>query len=260
MKLGGGAQITTTAQIGDGVIVDADINASAAIAFSKLASDPLARANHTGTQTKSTVSDYPAAASQAEMEAGTEVAAREMNPAGVKQAIVALGASGPLIVANPTEITVSNSAAENTLFSVSIPANTLLTGKAIRFKAYFSAFTITGNYKCDFKIKYGVTTIVTLTTPETAHLGVRKGWLEGIIMADGGSSAQKGAATLFFAVDGEEAAADAAVGYSKNSVSALGSGAEVATGALNLVLSAQFNNASVNENLTAEFWLVEKVA
>jgi hypothetical protein len=43
--------------IASGVIVNADINASAAIALSKLATDPLARANHTGSQTASTISD-----------------------------------------------------------------------------------------------------------------------------------------------------------------------------------------------------------
>jgi hypothetical protein len=40
-----------------GAILNADINASAAIALSKLATDPLARANHTGTQLLSTISD-----------------------------------------------------------------------------------------------------------------------------------------------------------------------------------------------------------
>jgi hypothetical protein len=48
----------TSADIVDGTIVNTDINASAAIALSKLAVDPLARANHTGTQTASTVSDF----------------------------------------------------------------------------------------------------------------------------------------------------------------------------------------------------------
>lgn len=41
-----------------GSIVNADISATAAIALSKLATDPLARANHTGTQTASTISDF----------------------------------------------------------------------------------------------------------------------------------------------------------------------------------------------------------
>lgn len=44
--------------IADGSIVDADISATAAIALSKLATNPLARANHTGTQLRSTISDF----------------------------------------------------------------------------------------------------------------------------------------------------------------------------------------------------------
>jgi hypothetical protein len=55
LNLGG---TITSADLVDGTIVNADINASAAIALSKLAVDPLARANHTGTQLASTVSDF----------------------------------------------------------------------------------------------------------------------------------------------------------------------------------------------------------
>ena len=55
LSLGG---TITSADLVDGTIVNADINASAAIALSKLATDPLARANHTGTQAASTISDF----------------------------------------------------------------------------------------------------------------------------------------------------------------------------------------------------------
>jgi hypothetical protein len=55
LSLGG---TITSADIVDGTIVNSDINASAAIALSKLATDPLARANHTGTQTAITISDF----------------------------------------------------------------------------------------------------------------------------------------------------------------------------------------------------------
>ena len=41
-----------------GAIADADIAVGAAIALSKLATDPLARANHTGTQVAATISDF----------------------------------------------------------------------------------------------------------------------------------------------------------------------------------------------------------
>jgi len=48
----------TSTMIANGTIVNADINNSAAIALSKLATDPLARANHTGSQAASTISDF----------------------------------------------------------------------------------------------------------------------------------------------------------------------------------------------------------
>lgn len=46
-----------SSDITDGTIVNADVSASAAIALSKLATDPLARANHTGSQLMATISD-----------------------------------------------------------------------------------------------------------------------------------------------------------------------------------------------------------
>jgi hypothetical protein len=55
LSLGG---TITSADLVDGTIVNSDINASAAIALSKLAVDPIARANHTGTQAASTISDF----------------------------------------------------------------------------------------------------------------------------------------------------------------------------------------------------------
>lgn len=56
--------ISATAGIGysklnlSGSVTNSDIAADAAISLSKLATDPLARANHTGTQTASTISDF----------------------------------------------------------------------------------------------------------------------------------------------------------------------------------------------------------
>lgn len=48
-----------------GSIVNGDISAGAAIALSKLATDPLARANHTGTQLAATISDFSTAVAAA---------------------------------------------------------------------------------------------------------------------------------------------------------------------------------------------------
>ena len=81
----------TSADIVDGTIVNADINASAAIALSKLATDPLARANHTGTQTASTVSDFD-----------TQVRTSRLDQMAAPSAAVALNAQKITGLADPT--------------------------------------------------------------------------------------------------------------------------------------------------------------
>lgn len=58
----------TSGKIADDTIVDADINASANIALSKLATDPLARANHTGTQLADTISDFDSSVQQSRLD------------------------------------------------------------------------------------------------------------------------------------------------------------------------------------------------
>lgn len=57
LKMYDGATWVAQGYVADDSITDAKINSAAGIALSKLATDPLARANHTGTQTASTISD-----------------------------------------------------------------------------------------------------------------------------------------------------------------------------------------------------------
>ncbi len=88
LNLGG---TITSADLVDGTIVNADINASAAIALSKLAVDPLARANHTGTQTASTISDFD-----------TQVRTSRLDQMSAPTAAVALNAQKITGLADPT--------------------------------------------------------------------------------------------------------------------------------------------------------------
>ena len=81
----------TSADIVDGTIVNGDISASAAIALSKLATDPLARANHTGTQTASTISDFD-----------TQVRTSRLDQMAAPTASVALNAQKITGLADPT--------------------------------------------------------------------------------------------------------------------------------------------------------------
>ena len=81
----------TSADLVDGTIVNADINASAGIALSKLAVDPLARANHTGTQAASTISDFD-----------TQVRTSRLDQMAAPTASVALNAQKITGLADPT--------------------------------------------------------------------------------------------------------------------------------------------------------------
>lgn len=74
-----------------GDIVNADISASAAIALSKLATDPLDRANHTGTQTASTISDFD-----------TQVRTSRLDQMAVPQADLDLNSQKITGLADPT--------------------------------------------------------------------------------------------------------------------------------------------------------------
>jgi hypothetical protein len=71
----------SSADIADGTIVNIDIAAGAAIALSKLATDPLARANHTGTQLAATISNFD-----------TQVRTNRLDQMAAPTAPVAMGA------------------------------------------------------------------------------------------------------------------------------------------------------------------------
>ena len=75
-----------------GSIANADIASDAAIALSKLAVDPLARANHTGTQTASTISDFD-----------TQVRTSRLDQMAAPTASVSLNTQKITGLADPTE-------------------------------------------------------------------------------------------------------------------------------------------------------------
>lgn len=95
LGLGSLATLSTvsTTEITDGTITNGDINATAAIALSKLATDPLARANHTGTQLASTISNFD-----------TQVRTSPLNLMAVPTGTVSMGSQSVTNVATPTNI------------------------------------------------------------------------------------------------------------------------------------------------------------
>lgn len=81
----------TTAKLADGAVTDAKVSATAGIALSKLATNPLARANHTGTQTAATISDFD-----------TQVRASRLDQLAAPTAAVSLNSQKITNLATPT--------------------------------------------------------------------------------------------------------------------------------------------------------------
>jgi len=170
---------------------------------------------------------------------------------------------GTKLAIDTTEVTVGNTAVETTLFTVAIPGGTLGTNNAIRFNSIIrsTGMVNTNGETLTIRVKYGATTVssIVINDPETQFTDLG-GSLFGYIIADGATNAQKAGAQIILTDNYGEAINQAAVGISKMQGFAYGTGAEVSTGTLNLVITAQWSDAQVINTITAESIIVEKIS
>jgi len=137
-------------------IVNADINASAAIALSKLATDPLARANHTGTQAASTISDFD-----------TQVRTSRLDQMAAPTASVSANSQKITNLATPTSNTDLNEIA-------AALADTANFSDTVVLK---SGSTMTGN------LAMGTNKVTGLGTPTTSTDAATKGYVDTAAIA-----------------------------------------------------------------------------
>jgi len=98
------------------------------------------------------------------------------------------GGGGTKIAIDTTETTVTGNTSPNTVFTIPIPANTLGTNNAIRFKVVGSE----GAASAVIGVTYGGETITSATT-----LGGNSDWeVNGMIIADGSTGVQKSIVSL----------------------------------------------------------------
>lgn len=158
------------------------------------------------------------------------------------------GGGGTKLAIDTTEITVG-AGATNDLFTVSIPGGTLATDNAIRFRILGSACSIASTQEMVFLLKYGATTIATLTVQANNASITGPFVLEGYIVADGATNAQKGQISFY------AQAATNAVKFGV--VAAYGTSAINSTSDQNLVITADNTNSGAS---TVEAIVVEKIS
>ena len=206
VEYGGGAvadsSITST-KIANDTILNEDINSSANIALSKLASDPLARAGHTGTQAASTISDFDtevanntAVAANTAKTGITSGQAGEITANTAKTGITSGQASA--ITANTAKIsystTASNTVAANTTL-LGATAGTVSASKALIVDSSkdltgINDLTIAGDLTVN-----GTNTIINSTTLTVDDKNIEMGSVASPsdTTADGGGITLKGA-------------------------------------------------------------------
>lgn len=232
----GNAMIATTAAIAysklnlAGSIVNADIHSAAAIALSKLGQGG-------------------ATTGQAVVWNGTEWA-----PANVPTTVQVLTQS-------VTDQTVTNSTAEASFFSYSVPGNTLGTNKMIRVTIMGEYAYAVGN-SITLRFKYGATTISAVSGISAANVNAAtKGWvLRVYLVAKNATNSQKG----WWKGDGGEAekASDEQGSFEHNeefSMHGMGTATEDSTAAKTLDFTAQWSAASASLVWTKNYAVVELV-
>lgn len=161
---------------------------------------------------------------------------------------------------NTGQVTFSNTNAEETLYTISVPGDYLDTDNAIRFDIPVSDLQMNGGgaLTTTLRLKYGATTITTITlSTATATLGAMDGYIKGYIAATGATNSQKG----YMEINTTRADAEnfSANYYSVRAVNN-GTATEDSTGALNLVVTVQFSVANGANAITTEGIFVDQIA
>lgn len=165
----------------------------------------------------------------------------------------AAAAASRLIEAITTNVANLNTTTETDLLSVTIPANTLGTGNAVRVRLFFEYFsTNTGNGNSTLRYKYGGTTVITVTIIED-DTGSSKGWIDFVLKASGATNTQEGNADTVFLRENGGADTSLFGAYQSDT----GVATEDSTTALTLAISAQNSTASAGDGFGTSGAIVE---
>lgn len=190
-------------------------------------------------------------------ETGTDKIVKTKSTGYLDSSIIPVGK----IEVDATEVTVGNTSAETTLFDVSVPGGILSTNNAIRLKIFCGDVDVANSATLTIKLKYGATTLATAVNGGGNGASTDyKGWIEAYLIADGSTSAQKGAISYEFTSNEHEIATDATVQIGKVIAHANGTATEDSTASKTLSVTAQWDTNTTTRTITAEFWVVEKIA
>lgn len=233
-------------------------------------------ANPSAANGSTTVAGIFEAATTAQVTAGTAVGETGANLVVTPDALAAstpvfngsgiTNIPGTKVVNVTTNVVIASSTADNTLVTQSIAGGTLGITGAIRVRLYFSALNISYStpQSVNFRLKYGGTTLCSSSFATSATYGAATGYVgfvECYVMGSGATNTQEGNVFCMFSSSASNIgnAAGTPSGYNSTVSNATGTSAVDSTSAQTLVVTAQFSNSGVNDNLTMTHAVIEKI-
>lgn len=178
---------------------------------------------------------------------------------GVKWGTVGSIASGKLYIST-TPVTVTNTTTLTTLFTTSIAGGVLGTNGAIKIFISVSDLDMPNSGNLTLRLKYGGTTICSFAINNaSATITDTVGSIEGYIVADGATGAQKGFMQLVASGAQQETSADAAVGITKVMGADTGTAAVDSTASQTLIIDAQWGSATTTRSITADLCVISSI-
>lgn len=169
-----------------------------------------------------------------------------------------------------TPVTVSNTTTETNLLSFSLAANMLSTGNVIKGKIFCSTYNegAGASDDCVFRLKFGSTTIATITIGDSAASSTGKRLdIDFILSATGATNSQKGTMLMNLVYPLGVNSPDDTINLSNYSVnsntgfaSSSGTSAEDTTSAKTFSITAQWGNASASNSVVAQHGYAELLA
>lgn len=167
------------------------------------------------------------------------------------------GVSRKLSLSSSVTEIANNTASETNIFSVSIPANYLGTNNAVRFKMPVTDLSFNSvSDTLTIRVKYGSTTLVSQVITDGAGTLDWMGNLEVILMGNGGTSAQRAVSQYWFSDQATNTSSASSIIHSIDT----GTSTEDSTGALNFVVSIQWNDASASHDFVPAGYLIEYIS
>lgn len=166
---------------------------------------------------------------------------------------------GSKINRSVTNVDTHSTNTEQTLMSVSIPANTLGTTNVVHFKMFISDFDHTDNVSDTIRLKYGATTLATIDITDTGagNKSNLRGWIEGYLFAAGATNSQEGSISFSF---GNSVIQNSTEDNLTVIGAASGTSAIDSTAAANLVVTAQHGSSSTTSGIVMAHYVVTKIA